>query len=320
MELRQLRYLVTVAEEGHFTRAADKLFVSQPALSQQIRQLEEELGSVLLDRAGRRVRPTAAGEVLCQHARRMFQELDEARVALNELEGLQRGSLVVATVQTVSAYLIPRVVARFAATYPAITLRVEEQSASEIESGLQAGIFQLGIGFVPTANEESEAEPLFEEELVLIVTAEHPLAGRTEVMVRELDGVPMVLLSNAFCTRRLWDACARQAGIRSRVLVEMNTIGSILTSVSHTMAPSVLPALALACEQAQGLVGIPLRDPTPQRMVGLLWRRNGYRCAASRAFAETVREVTRSTDVLSGTGPLSMSISIVRGDNPCRKN
>ncbi len=302
MELRQHRYLLTVAQEGHFTRAAEKLFVSQPALSQQIRQLEDELGSVLLDRSGRRVRVTAAGEVLCQHARRVFQELDEARVTLQELEGLQRGSLVVGTVQTVNAYLLPRIVAEFAAAYPAIMLRVEEQSAGEIESGLQEGTLQLGIGFVPPANEGIETEPLFEEELVLIVKEEHPLAGRTEVSVRELDGVAMVLLSTAFCTRRLWDTCAGEAGIRPRVLVEMNVIGGILASLSRTMAATVLPALALAGEQAGGLVSIPLRDPTPRRTVGLLWRRNGYQCAASRAFAQTVREVTRSTDALSGVG------------------
>jgi len=222
-------------------------------------------------------------------------------VALNELEGLQRGSLAIGVVQTVHAYLIPQIVARFTTTYPMVKLRVEERAAGEIESGLQEGDLQLGIGFIPPTAEEIEAEPLFEEELVLIVPEGHPLAERTAIEVRELDGQPMMLLSTAFCTRRLWDACAHQAGIRLQVLVEMNTIGSILASIHCTTAATVLPALALAGEQGPGLVGIELCKPTPRRTVGLLWRRNGYRCTAARAFAKMFREGIASVNQAAGT-------------------
>ncbi|HWQ12235.1 MAG TPA: transcriptional regulator CynR [Roseiflexaceae bacterium] len=291
MELRQLRYFLTVAEEGHFTRAAERLYISQPALSQQIRQLEAELGAVLLDRAGRRVRLTDSGEVVAHYARRALQELDAAQVALGELAGLRRGSLAVGVVQTVNAYLMPRAVAAFATAHPGISLRVEERAAGAIESGLLAGELHLGVGFVPPADREIEAEALFSEALVLIVAEEHPLAAREYVEVRELDGQPMVLLAPAFCTRRLWDSCAQQAGARPRVLVEMNTIGGVLASVRRTAAATVLPALALAADPPPGLHGIPLVNPTPQRTVGLLYRRGGYRCTAARAFAALFRDV-----------------------------
>lgn len=289
MELRQLRYLLTVAEEGHFTRAAEKLYVSQPALSQQIKQLEEGIGSVLIDRSARQVRLTPAGEVLCHYASRVFQELDEARVALEELDDLRRGSLTVGVVQTVNAYLIPRVVARFVAAYPAVRLTIEERPADEIENGVQDGVFQVGIGFVPPGNPEIEARPLFDEDLILIAAHHHALAARREIAVRELDGLPMALLSTAFCTRRLWDNCARQVGIAPQIALEMNTIANILDVVRHTDMVTVLPAFALNGQA--GLAGIRLCEPTPRRTVGLLRRRNGYRCAATHAFEQIVHEI-----------------------------
>jgi len=290
MELRYLQSLITVADEGSFTRASEKLFVSQPALSQQIRQLEEELGSILLDRVGRGVKLTSAGELFYRHAQRVFQELDEAKVALQELEGLQRGSLAVGVVQTINAYLIPQVVAQFANVYPAISLRIEEMPTAEIEEGLEEGRLQLGIGFTPPGNANINSEELFNEELVLIVSKEHELATQVAIKIKDLNEFPLVLLSKAYCTRRLWDKCAQQANIQPRIVAEMNTIGAIMGAVQYAKAGSILPKLALPHRHLAELVAISLREPTPQRSVGLLWRRNGYKCAATRAFSDIVKE------------------------------
>jgi len=290
MELRYLQSLITVADEGSFTRASEKLFVSQPALSQQIRQLEEELGSILLDRVGRGVKLTSAGELFYRHAQRVFQELDEAKVALQELEGLQRGSLAVGVVQTINAYLIPQVVAQFANVYPAISLRIEEMPTAEIEEGLEEGRLQLGIGFTPPGNANINSEELFNEELVLIVSKEHELATQVAIKIKDLNEFPLVLLSKAYCTRRLWDKCAQQANIQPRIVAEMNTIGAIMGAVQCAKAGSILPKLALTHRHLAELVAISLREPTPQRSVGLLWRRNGYKCAATRAFSDIVKE------------------------------
>ena len=290
MELRYLQSLITVADEGSFTRASEKLFVSQPALSQQIRQLEEELGSILLDRVGRGVKLTSAGELFYRHAQRVFQELDEAKVALQELEGLQRGSLAVGVVQTINAYLIPQVVAQFANVYPAISLRIEEMPTAEIEEGLEEGRLQLGIGFTPPGNANINSEELFNEELVLIVSKEHELATQVAIKIKDLNEFPLVLLSKAYCTRRLWDKCAQQANIQPRIVAEMNTIGAIMGAVQYAKAGSILPKLALTHRHLAELVAISLREPTPQRSVGLLWRRNGYKCAATRAFSDIVKE------------------------------
>ncbi len=289
MELRHLRYFQAVAEECSFRRAAERLFVSQPTLSQQIRQLEEELGIRLFDRIGKRVQLTAAGKLLLGYARRVVHELGEAQRALAELEGLARGTLVLGVVQTVNAYLIPAVLARFIPAYPAITIRIEEFPASQIEAGLAAGQLDLGIGFVPASAAEIEAEPLFDEELVLIVRSDHYLAGRERLPFSRLDSVPLALLSQAFCTRRLVDQCAQRAGVCLDVRVETNAIDGLLATVRATGLATVLPALALRTAAGAGLCAVALCEPVPCRSVGLLWQRDGYRCAAARAFAATVQ-------------------------------
>lgn len=290
MELRQLRYFLAVAEEQHFTRAAEKLFVSQPALSQQIRSLEQELGVELLDRSGRKIRTTPAGEIVRFHAQAALNQLSSMDVALGELAGLQRGSLAIGAAQTVNAYLLPHIVAAFSSTYPAITLQVEERAADEIESGVLDGTLQLGISFVPPSLGEIEAVPLFSEQLVVIVAQGHPWYERSEMTVRELDGAPMVMLSPAFCTRRLWDACAAEAAICPKVIVELNTVGGVLAALRQMAAVTVLPALAVGVDgQQEGLRGVRLTDPTPARTVGLLFRRGAPQCSATRAFTALVQ-------------------------------
>jgi LysR family transcriptional regulator, cyn operon transcriptional activator len=290
MELRQLRYLLTIAEEANFTRAAEKVFVSQSALSQQIQALEQEVGTTLLARSRRGVKLTAAGEILCHHARRMVSELEQAQVALRELEGLQRGELRVGVVQTVNDYLIPTLATCFTHQYPQIRLSIEELSSDEIETRLESGDLQVGLSFIPAALASIHTELLFEERLVLIVRQDHALAQQNEVPVRTLDAMPMVMLSNTFCTRRLWEEKARLAAAQPQVVMEMNTVSSILSVVERTGLTTVLPQHTLTEERSGKLTSLALHDPTPLRQVGLLWHRESYLCAASRAFIASARE------------------------------
>lgn len=291
VELRQLRYLVAVADEGNFTRAADKVFVSQSALSQQIQVLEQEVGATLLDRSRRGVRLTAAGEILYQHAKRMFHELTQANTAIQELAGLQRGELRVGVVQTVNDYLMPTLAARFAEAYPGVKLWIEELATDDIETQLEQGELQVGLSFLPAAAATIETAPLYEEQLVLIVGQQHRLAGQSRVAVAKLDDMPLVMLSRTFCTRRLWEDSARLGGIDSQVVMEMNTVSSILAVVERTDLATVLPRLTLLRKPNASLVSIKLYDPTPSRQVGLLWHRNSYQCSATRAFMDLAHEV-----------------------------
>lgn len=295
-ELRQLRYLLAVAEVENFTRAAEKLFVSQPALSQQIQQLEELLGATLLDRRGRSVRLTGEGEVVVRAAQRIFAQLEQMETELQELSGLRRGALSLGVVQTVNAYLMPAVVADFACRHAGVHLRVEEAAQEQIEEGLACGRYQLGIGFQP-ASREVEIEPLFIEELALIAPQRHPLATQPTIPLREAARWPMALLTESLCTRRLLNECMAQANVRPQVVAEFNTIAAVLAAVQRIGVATVLPRPVLEAVGEDGLCSVALQEPTPQRTVGLLYRSKGYRCRASLAFAEAVRKATQSKEL-----------------------
>lgn len=270
--------------------------MTQPTLSQQIGQLEKELGAQLFERAGKKVYLTQAGQIFSEYARRAVREMEDAQVALAELEGLERGELRLGVVQTINTYLVPNLVARFHSAYPAVKLRIHELSASEIESGLLSGALDLGIGFLPCQSAELKVHPLFDEDLFLVVSPEHKLAGRRTVKLRDLDGENMVLLSPAFCTRRLWDEAAQRAGICPQIVIEMNSIEGILATVRASGTASVLPALALKGEhdRKNPLQAVQLQDPTPCRKVGLMHRRNAYRCAASTALFKMTSDLVSS--------------------------
>jgi LysR family cyn operon transcriptional activator len=292
IELRHLRYFLAVAEATHFTRAAQKLHVTQPTLSHQIRQLEGQLNLPLFDRIGRRVKLTAAAELLLPHARRVLRELEEAQNALGELHGLRRGELKVGIVQTVNACVIPEIVAKFSGAHPGVRVNCSEMAVEDIETGIESGRLDLGIGFLPAGKKSLDGEKLFTEELVGVVSRNHPLARRRRLRMRELARYPLVLLSNKYCTRQLIDRAFSEAQSPPEVQVEMNSVESILATVRQARLATVLPSLAL-CERDRGLAAISLTEPVPVRSVGLLWLKGAHRRAAAQAFAKVTESVLR---------------------------
>ena len=290
IELRHLRYFLAVADTAHFTRAAARLHVTQPTLSHQIRQLEEQLDLQLFDRIGRRVKLTAAGETLLPHARKVLRDLEQAESALGELHGLKRGSLRVGIVQTVNACVIPEIVARFSEQHSGIRVECGEMAVAEIESDLEAGKLDLGISFLPPTRKGLSGEELFTEQLVAVVATNHKLAARRKLRMREVAALPLALLSPKYCTRQLIDCAFAEAAVTPDLRVEMNSVASILSTVRRTELVSLLPLLAL-CRQDEGLKTIALTDPTPQRSIGLVWLEGANRRAAATAFAKVTESV-----------------------------
>jgi LysR family cyn operon transcriptional activator len=290
IELRHLRYFLAVAETAHFTRAAEKLHVTQPTLSQQIRQLEGQLDLELFDRVGRSVKLTAAGETLLPHARKVLHELESAQTALDEMHGLKRGLLRVGIVQTVNACVIPDIVARFGAAHAGIRVECAEMAVADIEADLESGKLDLGVSFLPPTRKSLTGEKLFTEELVAVVADGHALAKRRRMRMRELKFQPLALLSRKYCTRQLIDCALAEAGVEPEVRVEMNSVASLLSTVRRTELVSLLPSLAL-CAQDRGLKTIALTEPTPHRAIGLVWLQGTNRRAAALAFAKVTEDV-----------------------------
>lgn len=176
MLLRHLRYLLAVAEHRNFTRAAEVLHVSQPTLSQQVRQLEEQLRVQLLDRSGRSVRPTDAGELYLLHARRALRELEAAQRAIHEVRDLSRGRLRLGMTPTFTCYLVGALVDPFNQRYPGIELSLEELPQDALEAALIDDRLDLGVAFSEPGSLEIDSQPLYLERLGLVLGAEHPAA------------------------------------------------------------------------------------------------------------------------------------------------
>ncbi len=292
MELRHLRSFVAAADSLHFTRAAEALGVSQPTLSLQIGDLERELGTALFDRIGRSVRLTEAGEVFRRHAVRALREVESGQGAVADLLGLRSGTLRVGVTHSFSTALIPRAVASFRRQYPGVAVTIEKTSGRAIELALVAGSLDLGIAFAPPEAPEVVAEPLFEEEVVLVVSGDHRLATREQVRFADLDGLSLVLISREFATRRLFDDRLREARVRPEIAVEMNDIDSLLEVVRLGTGATVLSRRAVTDPRDLALIRIV--EPEMTRTAALLWHIEAYRSAASIAFARVIREVSES--------------------------
>lgn len=283
--LRHIRYLTAVAEHHNFTRAAEALHVSQPTLSQQIKQLENSLGVQLLDRSGRSVRLTDAGESYLAYARRALRELDAATRAVHDVQNLSRGSLRLAMTPTFTAYLIGPLVERFSALHPGISLSVREMAQDDIEAELAADSLDLGIAFAEARSAEIETQALFVETLGLVIGDNHPHAASPAALtLQELEHESLVLLSSDFATRRHIDLHLRTHGIAPRIAIEADSISAIVDIVRRGRLATVLPE-AITREQP-GLHPVDLTPPIPHRTAALLRRKGAYVSAASRAFTE----------------------------------
>ncbi len=296
MELRHLRYFSALAGSLNFTRAAERLHVTQSTLSHQIKQLEEELGTLLFDRVGKRVALTEAGEAFLHHATRALQEIDRGLGALREDPQAVAGELCIGSTHTFNLGFIPDCIAGFQQRYPGVRVRVDELAADLIAERLQQGTLDLGIAYRPSVPGPLQFEPLYNEEMVLVVADKHPLARRKRVRMVELHRLPMVLLPASFVTRQMLDECFRSCGAEPQVVAEINTLAPIMGLVAKTQLAAIVSANAV--QPNSGLATVRLESPTPVRTPGMLWSPKARESAPTRAFAAIVRKVAFRTSML----------------------
>jgi len=294
MLARHIQYFLAVAEHLSFTKAAAALHVSQPALSQQVRQLEESLGAQLFDRSGRTTRLTDAGDVYLIYARRAYQELREAKSAIHDVSDLSRGSLRIAVTPTFTTYLVGPLIEAFHSRHPKITVNLKEISQERIEELLLAGELDVGIAFDEINTPDIEAIPLLNETLALVVNRKHRLAEERAITSKGLSVESLVLLSTEFATRDQIDRYCRKHAIRPQVQMEVNALGAVIEIVRRTHLSTLLPArIALAHDY---LVAITLEPERLQRTAVLLRRKEAYLSAAVGVFIELAKEVSSGLD------------------------
>jgi LysR family cyn operon transcriptional activator len=289
MELRHLRYFVALADCLSFTRAADRVHVTQSTLSHQIRQLEDEIGQRLFERIGKRVVTTEAGELFLAFAVRALKEVDLGIAMLKPGGGGLSGQVRVGATHTFNVSLIPECVALFLARHPTVRVRVDELAAEQVANGLRDGELDIGIAYRPTGPTDLRFEPLYHEEMVLVIAHGHPLARRKRIRMVELHQQRLVLLPRHFATRLLLEECFHASGAEPIVVAEMSAIAPMLGLVLRMPIGTIVATNAVPAAM-QGLATIPIESPTPVRTPGLLWRREARQDATVKSFAVIVRK------------------------------
>jgi DNA-binding transcriptional LysR family regulator len=287
MELRQLRYLAALAEERSFTRAAAREHVAQPALSQQIRRLEDELGLVLAQRTTRSVSITDAGELLVARARRILAEIDAAHVELDALRGVRTGHVSVGAMHTMGPIDVSLVLAIFHERHPEVELTVREQSSEELAEMLRDDEVDLAFLSVTERIESRglELHQLVEEELVAIVPPAHRLASRSDIRMAELAGDEFISYREGSRLRELLVGAGRHAGYEPTVKLESNESRRIRRLVGRGMGVAILPRSDIVGPGAEVAVAT-LREPALTRDITLASRAGRRHPPAARAFLE----------------------------------
>jgi LysR family transcriptional regulator, transcription activator of glutamate synthase operon len=300
MEMHQLTYFESVSRHLHFTRAAQELHVAQPSVSQQIRKLEHELGAPLFNRMKRHVTLTEAGKTFLPHARAVLQRLEEARLEVQELSGLRKGTLAVGAPPSVGTHLLPRALAKFSARHPGITLSFREAGSRTLVSLLEEGELDLAVVIQPVRHPVLDTQPLIEEELLLAVPKSHHLAssGTAEKRVRlaQLSQEPFVLLrEGAYDLRDQTLAACRRAGFEPHVALDGGEMDSMLRFVAAGIGLAILPEMVLSdVDPDYGPVALHRLQPRLTRSLVIARRRDRYFSAAAREFTTVLEEAARA--------------------------
>jgi DNA-binding transcriptional LysR family regulator len=290
MELRQLRYLVALADERHFTRAAARLHIAQPALSQQVKRLEDEVGVALVDRTTRHVALTAAGERLVARARRALAEVEAAAAELSELAGVRTGRVVIGAMRSTGPFDLSGLLATFHDRHPGIELVVQEEPSEVMLQHLHADAVDLAFLSVNRLDPgpDIRLHQFLDEPLVALLPLAHPLARRRRIDMGELRGERFVVFGEGGSLRRIVVQGAREAGFEPALAFESTESARIRAMVSHGLGVALLPA-SEAEHEGLPVAMVAVRRPSLARDVTLAWREARRHSPAARAFLDLAR-------------------------------
>ncbi|MFD1662076.1 LysR family transcriptional regulator [Streptomyces caeni] len=307
MELRQLSYFVAVAEELSFTRAAERVMVAQPAISQQIRRLEHEVGEPLFDRLKRGVRLTDAGQALLPHARAALASAEQGRDAVAALSGLLAGRLVLGTVQHPPAGLA-ELLGRFRQAHPGVEIKVREGHSDTLLSAVAEGRLDaafVGLGPHQRVPSGLRSAVVASEPVVVAVRPDHPLAQEASVPLTRLRDLEIATLPEGSGLRTTVESATQAAGFTPRVIIECSKLGLLVDLAANGVSLALLPQSAI--ESAADLAVVHVRDPSLHHRLVLAWRESGQ-SAAGRAFLTAARDhftapSADETGPQAGSGP-----------------
>ncbi|HEY9761383.1 MAG TPA: LysR family transcriptional regulator [Trichocoleus sp.] len=293
--LDQLRILKAIAAEGSFKRAADSLYVSQPAVSLQVQNLERQLDVPLFDRGGRRAQLTEAGHLLLSYGDRILSLCQETCRAIEDLQNLQGGTLIVGASQTTGTYLLPRMIGMFRQSYPDVAVQLHVHSTRRTSWGVANGQVDLAIigGEVPPELQDSlEIVPYAEDELALIMPVFHPLASNEVIQREDLYKLQFIALDSQSTIRKVIDQVLTRCGIETRRLcieMELNSIEAIKTAVQSGLGVAFVSNSAIEKELQMGVLHRTTIDSVVvNRTLSVIFNPNRYRSKAAEAFTQEI--------------------------------
>lgn len=287
MDVATLQAFRAVAETGSFTAAAERLFLTQPAVSKRVAQLEEQLGARLFDRIGRQIRLTEAGRALLPRARRIVLELEDMTRTIRDLNGDVSGTLVLGTSHHIGLHRLPPALREFSRRWPEVQLDIHFIDSEEAWEGVLQGDLELGVVTLPPEQDpRAHSEPIWTDPLAFVASPEHPLAHESEVTLSMLTGYPALLPSPVTFTRRIVETLFHAHHLTLNISMSTNYLETIRMMVSIGLGWSVLPASMLDSD----LVRLPVRAPEMARQLGVVTHPGRTLSNAARYFLEILRE------------------------------
>lgn len=291
MDFDQLRYFLSVAEQQNFTRAAEKLGISQPALSRSIQKLEEELGQPVFERKTRAVALTEAGILLQSRAQQVLAILRDTKAEITD-DG-KSGRVRLGAIPTIAPYFLPEVLRQFSSAFPKSVLVVQENTTDILLKNLTQGEIDLAVLALPVPARYLEVDELFEEELLLVLPTDHPLVERETIRLVDVEPYPFVLLDEAHCLSDNIISFCRQRSFQPVAVERTSQLAMVQELVSLSHGISMVPAMARQLDQSNRRVYRSISGKKPTRTVAVVWNPYRFQSRLVKAFREHLNQRKR---------------------------
>ena len=297
MEVHQLRYFVAVADEGSFSRAAAKVRVSQPSLSQQIRKLEAEMGQPLFDRLPRSVVLTEAGRCLIDYARQILGSIGDARRCVDELKGEVAGKVAVGAIPTIAPYVLPGLVVTFQKHYPDVILEIVEDVTDSITRRIEVGELDVALASSCRPSPTLRRESVGAEPLLALVPEKHPLAKKDVVELDDLKSQRFLLLHEMHCLSQQVNHLLESRRLRPEIALAGSQLSTIANMVAASIGVSIVPQMMVKHYATPGCVSLPFAPPVPERELNFLSNPLRFQSKAAAAFRREAAAALSAKDL-----------------------
>jgi LysR family transcriptional regulator, hydrogen peroxide-inducible genes activator len=290
MNIRDLKYLVALSDHQHFGKAADACFVSQPALSMQIKKLETHLGVKLIERNNKSMLLTTSGLAIVERARQILNQVEELREIAKAAKDPFSGELKIGIFPTLGPYLLPRIMPGLAKKFPKLSLYLIEEQTTLLLEMLKQGKLDAAFIALPPDSTNFTAVPLFEEEFLLAAAATHPLAKQATIKQQQLNDKQLLLLDDGHCMRTQALALCQRVHAEEMQNFRATSLETLRYMVAAGLGITLMPQLAVQTDN-KSIAYIPFAAPRPTRTIGLVWRTGTAREVLFEKFVERVKEI-----------------------------